>query len=241
MQVVQARLGTALFASGAFNTWRTPIIVDILFRHDTMHNGDDLQQGLLLHSLGGKPQFLRPDLLHAGNYKVEVSDILISTDVPVHWAHWRDLYPSWMPRKWAPKVRRSTLTLVIVDARLGSSLRARVVCAWKISLQSCNCGEPSLFHQRAKGWDVSRHRFFFKYLKMVISWRTFTYRGLCARAFALHDMALILNDWVSLIYTIVIFVIMEERILIFHGLIGAWAFQVRFAAVSITCVCSAVD
>ena len=238
---MQARLGTALFASGAFNTWRTPIIVDILFRHDTMHNGDDLQQGLLLHSLGGKPQFLRPDLLHAGNYKVEVSDILISTDVPVHWAHWRDLYPSWMPRKWAPKVRPGATPLA--DRWCAAGLIAARSCrsgARATHLQSCNCGEPSLFHQRAKGWDVSRHRFFFKYLKMVVSWRTFTYRGLCARAFALHDMALILNDWVSLIYTIVIFVIMEERILIFHGLIGAWAFQVRSAAVPMTCVGLAV-
>jgi len=36
MKIVQAHCGTALFASGAFNTWRATTIVDILFRHDTM-------------------------------------------------------------------------------------------------------------------------------------------------------------------------------------------------------------
>jgi hypothetical protein len=126
---------------------------------------------------------------------VEVSDILIATDVPIHWIHTRDLYPSFFPRRWAPP--------------------------------ACGCGEPSLFHQRAKGWDVSRHRFFFKYLRMVFACQRLSYRGLFARVVALHDAALILNDWVSFFYTIVILIIMPDRIVVFQGLLGAWAFQVR--------------
>ena len=69
-QFAQAHLGTALFASGAINTWRTETIVDVLLRHDTMHKGDDVQQGLILHCLAGKRYFLQPEVVHTGNYKV---------------------------------------------------------------------------------------------------------------------------------------------------------------------------
>eukprot|EP01135_Chromosphaera_perkinsii_P010329 Nk52_evm1s2118 gene=Nk52_evmTU1s2118 len=53
-------LSTTIFASGACNTWRLDCVVDILFRHDTMHHGDDLQQGLLLHSFAGRRWVVDP-------------------------------------------------------------------------------------------------------------------------------------------------------------------------------------
>ena len=96
--------------------------------------------------------------------------------------------------------------------------------------QTCSCGEPSLFHQRAKGWDVSRHRFFFKYLRMITTCRKLSYRGFFARVVAVHDTALILNDWVSLFYTVIILIILPSRVVVFQGLLGAWAFQVRRGA-----------
>ena len=68
--MTQAKLGTALFASGAINTWRVETIADVLLRHDTMHKGDDVQQGLILHCLAHKTYFLQPELRHPGNYKV---------------------------------------------------------------------------------------------------------------------------------------------------------------------------
>ena len=124
--MTQAKLGTALFASGAINTWRVETIADVLLRHDTMHKGDDVQQGLILHCLAHKTYFLQPELRHPGNYKVrlpffwlcmydritascvarhacalpkvDVSATLITTDVPVHWFHWPDLLPARLTR-----------------------------------------------------------------------------------------------------------------------------------------------
>ena len=92
----QARATTTLFASGAINTWRVDVIVDILFRHDTMHHGDDLQQGLILHSLKGKEWFIqtKDHMVHDTSYKVGVYEIAVTaTDVPVHWFHSHDLWP----------------------------------------------------------------------------------------------------------------------------------------------------
>jgi hypothetical protein len=85
-----------LFASGAINTWRVDVIVDILFRHDTMHHGDDLQQGLLLHALKGKEWYIqtKTHTVHPCTYKIDVcEEAVTATDVPVHWFHMHDLWP----------------------------------------------------------------------------------------------------------------------------------------------------
>lgn len=51
---------------------------------DTMHNGDDLQQGLILHKLHGKNFIVNPQRKHELPYRVEViSDVVCPTDVPV--------------------------------------------------------------------------------------------------------------------------------------------------------------
>eukprot|EP01135_Chromosphaera_perkinsii_P000888 Nk52_evm51s152 gene=Nk52_evmTU51s152 len=197
MKIVQARLGTALFASGAFSTWRTEYILDVLFRHDTMHHGDDLQQGLLLHKMAGKSWVVNPEEVHIGNYKVDVaSRILIPTDVPVCWVHWRDIVPDFIKRKLKVK-------------------------------KPCSCGEPSLFIQRAKGWDVSRQRFLWKYVKMICYWKEmFHWRGLFAKLVAIHDSILIINDWITMIYGIILFILSESKMFFVLGLVISWAFQV---------------
>eukprot|EP01135_Chromosphaera_perkinsii_P000886 Nk52_evm49s152 gene=Nk52_evmTU49s152 len=195
MKVVQAKLGTVLFASGAFSTWKVDYIVDILFRHDTMHHGDDLQQGLILHRLKGKKWILNPSEVHKGNYKVEAAgSILVPTDVPVCWLHLRDIVP-WFLQKY-------------------------------VSGSACSCGEPSLFLQRAKGWDVSRQRFLWKYIKLIFSYQgLLTWRGFFARLVSLHDAILIINDWVTIIYGIVLYVMAANKIFFFIGLLIAWSFQ----------------
>jgi len=55
------------------------MIVDVLMRHDTMHKGDDVQQGLILHCLAGKSYFLAPERHHTGNYKVRAR---LAVDAP---------------------------------------------------------------------------------------------------------------------------------------------------------------
>ncbi|KJE95857.1 hypothetical protein CAOG_06260 [Capsaspora owczarzaki ATCC 30864] len=196
MKIVQAKLGTTLFASGAFNTWRVEYIVDILFRHDTMHHGDDLQQGLLLHSLAGKSWILNPERVHPGKYKVDCAgSIVVATDVPVHWFHARDLLPSWL-----------------MDH-----------CG---TMAKCKCGEPSLFQQRAKGWEVSRQRFLWKYAKMLFAWRSInSWRGVWARCLAIYDLALILNDWAVIAYTLAVFLYYQTPIYLLRGLVLSWAIQ----------------
>ena len=92
----QTAASTTLFASGAINTWRVEIIVDILFRHDTMHHGDDLQQGLVLHSLKGREWFIQTKerTVHTMTYKVDVCEVAVTaTDAPIHWFHSHDLWP----------------------------------------------------------------------------------------------------------------------------------------------------
>eukprot|EP01135_Chromosphaera_perkinsii_P000885 Nk52_evm48s152 gene=Nk52_evmTU48s152 len=199
MKLVQARLGTALFASGAFSTWRVDTIVDILFRHDTMHHGDDLQQGLILHSLANKPWILHPERKHGTSYKVAVAgDIVVGTDVPVCWVHFQDVVPNFIMRHWK----------------------------WLRSVEKCNCGEPSLFVQRAKGWDVSRQRFLWKYVKMICRFNAIRHwRAFFARLIALHDAALIINDWVVMLYGLYLIITSENKQFFVLGLLVAWAFH----------------
>eukprot|EP00656_Telonema_subtile_P000904 TRINITY_DN10433_c0_g1_i5.p1 TRINITY_DN10433_c0_g1~~TRINITY_DN10433_c0_g1_i5.p1 ORF type:complete len:954 (+),score=136.45 TRINITY_DN10433_c0_g1_i5:347-3208(+) len=48
----QSQYGTTLACHGAIALWRREILVNtILWRHDTMFNGEDLQMGLILHDL----------------------------------------------------------------------------------------------------------------------------------------------------------------------------------------------
>ena len=87
-----------MFASGAINSWRLDLFVDVLFRHDTMFHGEDLQLALNLHGLRGKRWVLqsRAHTVHTLSYKVDVFEVAVtSTDVPVHWFHADDL---WWPK-----------------------------------------------------------------------------------------------------------------------------------------------
>ncbi|KAJ1559049.1 hypothetical protein HK096_001831, partial [Nowakowskiella sp. JEL0078] len=135
LKVAQGSMGTAFFPSGAVSTWRAPALLEILSRHDTMFRGDDLQMGLILHTLYNSKSFLHSQELYQGNFQIKLAPYWIATTVPVHWFHLKDLFS------------RSY---------------------WK-RLPKCDCGEPSLFYQRARSWEVARHRFFFKLAAVLFS------------------------------------------------------------------------
>ncbi|KAJ3028540.1 hypothetical protein HDV00_010184 [Rhizophlyctis rosea] len=163
MKVAQARLSTTFFPSGCISTWRAHILLDVLSRHDTMFRGDDLQMGLILHSMYGEGSFLNPFEVHKGDYRIGVAPWCVGTVVPTCVLHGRDLFPRMMWKHFTP----------------------------------CSCGEPSLFYQRARSWEVARHRFLPKFWNMAIHrqklshWHTW-FAKLCA----LDCVVGIVNDFV---------------------------------------------
>ncbi|KAI8920376.1 hypothetical protein DFJ77DRAFT_452381 [Powellomyces hirtus] len=165
IKIAQATIRSAFFPSGAVSTWRAATLLDILSRHDTMFRGDDLQMGLIMHTLYGEVKYLNPEEVHTAGYSIKVAPYSIPTLVPVHWLHLKDLFPK---------------------------------VYWK-HLPSCECGEPSLFYQRARSWEVARHRFFWKFVRVAIHaqkwnhWSTW-FAKLCA----IDAVTGILNDFVQI-------------------------------------------
>ncbi|KAJ3182413.1 hypothetical protein HDU87_008577 [Geranomyces variabilis] len=191
-KIAQARITSSLFPSGAVSTWRAITLLDILSRHDTMFRGDDLQMGLLMHTLYKEIKFLNPEEVHVGNYAIRVAPFMIPTMVPIHWFHWKDLFPK---------------------------------VYWK-KLPNCDCGEPSLCYQRARSWEVARHRFFGKFVRVCIHsqkmWHANTW---FAKICALDAVIGVLNDWVQL--SMVVFVLIFSRSGIVIGVLSltSLAFQ----------------
>ena len=72
---------------------------------------------------------------------------------------------------------------------------------------------------------MSRHRFTWKYLQMVVRLHELRWRAILARLIALHDLVMVLTDWASLAYTVVILIFLSNRILILYGFIASWAIQ----------------
>ena len=275
--------GTTIFASGACNTWKLDFIVDILFRHDTMHHGDDLQQGLLLHSFKGREWVVNPiedfcdglsvhtsieagndsmqntskvdeDIViemdttwssgcsnesqnpralaklskkrfHSGGYQIRVShSVVVPTDVPRCWIHLVDIIPPFLMNclKSSRIEVEERATEESCDKKSGS-------CVSNLLLSACSCGEPSLFRQRAKGWDVSRQRFFWKYIKAIFhvgkGGSNWYWSSFWARVIAFHDLILIINDWVSIVYGILFLVLAESKMLFLFNIFVTWAFQ----------------
>jgi len=93
----QSSYGTALACHGAISLWRRDILVSkILWDHDTIFNGEDLQMGLLLHSM-------------KQGHKIGCSARhLVQTDPPDH------LYMLWQQRvkSWDVTAHRKTVTFL---------------------------------------------------------------------------------------------------------------------------------
>ncbi|KAJ3161970.1 hypothetical protein HDU86_005668 [Geranomyces michiganensis] len=165
IKIAQARIQSAFFPSGAVSTWRAATLLDILSRHDTMFRGDDLQMGLIMHTLYSEVKYLNPEEVHQGGYAIKVAPYSIPTLVPVHWIHLRDLFPK---------------------------------TQWK-RLPSCACGEPSLFYQRARSWEVARHRFFWKFVNVCVHRQKLTHWPTWfAKLCAIDAVVGILNDFVQI-------------------------------------------
>eukprot|EP00743_Colponemidia_sp_Colp-15_P009698 GILK01010612.1.p1 GENE.GILK01010612.1~~GILK01010612.1.p1 ORF type:complete len:1545 (-),score=261.70 GILK01010612.1:88-4389(-) len=148
---VQSQLGTTLFCHGAASFWRREAFNQVLDRHDTMHQGDDVQMGLVLHGVRGD---LLVDGLNGG-YAIDTAwHCAMSTQVPVCWFHEHDF-----------KLLFHRL-LLGMSAGFLDSIIANWFKKWRPT--PCSCGEPSLFFQRALGWDTTEHRFLFQYARLLL-------------------------------------------------------------------------
>jgi hypothetical protein len=130
-----------------------------------MHHGDDLQQGLLLHALKGKEWYIqtKTHTVHPCTYKIDVcEEAVTATDVPVHWFHMHDLWPRSLLKYARASMHGSRPPALTLSFCVCVCARPRYAPA------RCSCGEPSLFLQRGKGWDLSRQRFLFKYLRVRV-------------------------------------------------------------------------
>ncbi|KAL6602450.1 hypothetical protein LY90DRAFT_638131 [Neocallimastix californiae] len=90
---VHKDIGTVVFPSGAIGTWSIPFLLECLYRHDTVFRGDDLQIGLRLHTMYGKPRFCNPNEIHEGNYKIEMAHVTVDTVVPRCYIHLKEFLP----------------------------------------------------------------------------------------------------------------------------------------------------
>jgi len=119
-RLMQGKLSTCFFASGAISTWDIDIIIEVLLRHNGEFKGDDMRCGMILHSLQGQ-KYLSNQKKHENPYKIKVSEIVIRTKAPQCCIH----------------------------------------------ATTCECGEPSLFDQRVKSWELSRYCFIIEYIKGI--------------------------------------------------------------------------
>lgn len=120
MRLMQGKMSTCFFASGAISTWNIEVIIEVLLRHNGEFKGDDMRCGMILHTLQGQ-KYLSDKKIHETSYKIKVNEIVIHTKVPQCCIH----------------------------------------------LDNCACGEPSLYNQRVKSWELSRYCFLFEYIKGI--------------------------------------------------------------------------
>ena len=65
--------------------------------------------------------------------------------------------------------------------------------------KKCECGEGSLYKQRARGWDLTRQRFLFNYLNCVKKCKRWWVKFLF-----IVEFLQVISDWVALFYIIII-------------------------------------
>jgi len=95
-------VGTVIFPSGAMGTWSVPYLLECLYLHDTVFRGDDLQLGIRLHTMYGKPKFCNPNELHDGNYKIEIAHVTVDTLVPDCYFHLHEYLPNFLGKYLKP-------------------------------------------------------------------------------------------------------------------------------------------
>jgi len=92
-------------------------------------------------------------------------------------------------------------------------------------------GVPSLTSAVATQYMSARPRIS-QMLFQVKSWRSL--RSLWVRILALHDIYLIINDWVGLGYLIFVLITVDNYISLLHAMIIIWAFQLLVFQVFVT-------
>ena len=221
MKIAQSKIGSTLFGSGAFTTWRVDFIVDVLLRHDTKFHGDDLQQGMILHNLYKKKwiefnnkKYSNPteniELETNANVKIDIT--LSDVDKKNSPSSSSDeAFEADMLHEKNYKVATCDYLYVTTDApvcyfHLKDILRNRTTI-------TCTCGEPSLFKQRALGWDLSRQCFFPRYLKLFLQKTKISRLTIWIKILLLLEVLGILNDLLIVGYSIYIFVAFSGGIL----------------------------
>lgn len=95
---IQDLLGSQLFASGAIATWKVQPLKNVLERHCTAFNGEDLEMGYLLHKLCDNKQTEKLGVDCSVRIGFE-ANCCVPTTVPVHLYHWYDMLPAPLRRK----------------------------------------------------------------------------------------------------------------------------------------------
>lgn len=86
----------------------------------------------------------------------------------------------------------------------------------------CECGESSLYWQRARGWDLTRQRFMFDYLTVLFSKAPVSWRSFWVKLLYFNEVLMVLNDWSGVVF-----------IFIFGILRGQWNEILRGFIISI--------
>ena len=72
-KIFQARFGSCMSAHGAISMWEKDLFLDVLWEHNTMFNGEDLQMGIILQKMNK-------------NYRMAtVGEVSVPTEAPNHY------------------------------------------------------------------------------------------------------------------------------------------------------------
>lgn len=93
MKIVHSYLGSTIFNSGAFGTYRVSVIREALLYHSGHFHGDDLQICLNIHQLTGKKSFFDSTKTMTAYRVKTATNMIASTITPQCWFHANSLFP----------------------------------------------------------------------------------------------------------------------------------------------------
>ena len=94
----------------------------------------------------------------------------------------------------------------------------------KLQMNNCVCNNPDLFGQRVKGWFLSEHRFFFRYLQTALNFKDFTKDSIWIRIVILYDALFLANQYIA--FGLAFLFIRYAGLWLIEGLIIGMAFNV---------------
>lgn len=93
-----------------------------------------------------------------------------------------------------------------------------------LSSKQCTCGNPDLFKQRVKGWFLSEHRFYFRYLSAIFRAQIFTFKSMWIKLILFYDVLLLTNQYFAIFYAA--FVIRYAGLWMLEGIMIGLAFNI---------------